>query len=465
MSETAIGAIVRLLTMFGLVLLNGFFVAAEFALVSVRRTRIEHLANEGNSRARGVSRALEHLDTYIAATQLGITMASLGLGFVAEPTIAALLDPLFARIPFLQGPGAVISSHTVALIISFAIATVLHIVFGELAPKSIALQRPEITSLWVTAPLNVFLAIFRYPIALLNGIGNGVVRLIGLQPAGGHAAVHSVEELELLIHSTREAGLLEEQQEHMVAGVFEFGERRASRVMTPRTELSAVPVTISLADLVDQAANGSHSRLVIFENDLDHVLGVVHAKDVLRTIQYHLEAVAKKEEVPEFEIRDILRKVPYFPESLPLDELMAELRRQKAQVAVMVDEFGGTAGIVTLEDLLEEIVGDVSDEFDVGGETVVEQPDGSYLVDGLMAVEEVDDRFALGIEEPFYDTIGGYVFGQLGRAAAVDDEVQAPSGRWLRVAELDGLRVARVSILPLHAAEPVADGAIEHEHA
>ncbi len=195
---------------------------------------------------------------------------------------------------------------------------------------------------------------------------------------------------------------------------------------------------------------------------------MVHAKDVLRTIQYHQEAVAKKEEVPEFEIRDILRKVPFFPESLPLDELMAEMRRQKAQVAVMVDEFGGTAGIVTLEDLLEEIVGDVSDEFDVGGETVVEQPDGSYLVDGLMAVEEVDDRFALGIEEPFYDTIGGYVFGQLCRAAAVDDEVQAPSGRWLRVAELDGLRVARVSILPLHAAEPVADGmdgAVEHEHA
>jgi putative hemolysin len=463
MSETAISSILRLLTMFGLVLLNGFFVAAEFALVSVRRTRIEHLASEGNTRARLVSRALEHLDTYIAATQLGITMASLGLGFVAEPTIAALLDPLFAQIPFLQGPGAVISSHTVALIISFAIATVLHIVFGELAPKSIALQRPETTSLWVTAPLNVFLAIFRYPIALLNGIGNGVVRLIGLQPAGGHAAVHSVEELELLVHSSREAGLLEEQQEHMVSGVFEFGERRASRVMTPRTELHAVPSTISLNDLVDEAANGTHSRLVVYDNDLDHILGMVHAKDVLRTIQHHLEAFAKKELVPEFDLQSILRQVPFFPESLPLDELMAEMRRQGAQVAVMVDEFGGTAGIVTLEDLLEEIVGDVSDEFDVAGETVVEQPDGSYLVDGLMAVEEVDDRFALGIEEPFYDTIGGYVFGQLGRAAVIGDEIQAPTGRWLRVAELDGLRVARVLILPLLDSDDGAEVAVERE--
>lgn len=461
MSETAVGSILRLLAMFGLVLLNGFFVAAEFALVSVRRTRIEQLANEGVGRARVVSRALAHLDTYIAATQLGITMASLALGFVAEPTIAALLDPLFSLVPFLHGPGAVISAHTVALVISFAIATALHIVFGELAPKSIALQRPELTSLWVTTPLNVFLAVFRYPIALLNGIGNGVVRLIGLQPAGGHAAVHSVEELELLVHSSREAGLLEEQQEHMVSGVFEFGERRASRVMTPRTELHAVPATITLSDLVDEAANGTHSRLVVYDGDLDHILGMVHAKDVLRLIQHHMEAFAKKEPVPEFELRRILRKVPFFPESLPLDELMAEMRRQGAQVAVMVDEFGGTAGIVTLEDLLEEIVGDVSDEFDVAGESVAEQPDGSFLVDGLMAVEEVDERFDLGIEEPFYDTLGGYVFGQLGRAATLGDEVQAPSGRWLRVAELDGLRVARVLILPLNAGGFAAGETIE----
>jgi CBS domain containing-hemolysin-like protein len=463
MSDTT-GSILRLIAMFGLVLLNGFFVAAEFALVSVRRSRIDYLANEGMGRARGVQRALEHLDTYIAATQLGITMASLALGYIAEPAIAALLDPLFEQIPFLHGPGAIVSSHTVALVLSFGIATALHIVFGELAPKSIALQRSETTALWVTAPLNVFLTLFRYPIAFLNGIGNGVVRLIGLQPAGGHGSVHSVEELEILVHSTREAGLLEEQQEHMVAGVFEFGERRASRVMTPRTELHAIPVTISLADLVDEAANGTHSRLVVYENDLDHVLGMVHAKDVLRVIQHHLDAIASKQPVPDFDIRAVLRQVPFFPESLPLDELMAELRRQQAQVAVMVDEFGGTAGIVTLEDLLEEIVGDVTDEFDVGGETVVEQPDGSYLVDGLMAVEEVDERFELGIEEPFYDTVGGYVFGQLGRAATVGDEVQAPSGRWLRVAELDGLRVARVSILPLDSTEVPAGEVVEQEH-
>lgn len=457
------GTILRLVAMFGLVLLNGFFVAAEFALVSVRQTRIEQLANEGSVRAKRVGRALEHLDTYIAATQLGITMASLALGFVAEPAIAALLEPLFVNVSFLHGPGAIIGSHTVALIIAFAIATALHIVFGELAPKSIALQRTEATALWVTVPLDIFARLFRYPIAFLNGIGNGVVRLIGLRPVGGHGAVHSVEELELLIHSTREAGLLEEQQEQMVAGVFDFGERRASRVMTPRTELHAVPMTIGLDELTTEAAEGHHSRLVVYEGDLDHILGVVHAKDVLRTLARRQGAAGEGLALSPFDVRDILREVPFLPESLPLDELMAALRRERAQVAVTVDEFGGTAGIVTLEDLLEEIVGEVDDEFDQRQESVVVQPDGSFLVNGLMAVEEVDERFDLKIEEPFYETLGGYVFGQLGRAAIVGDEVVAPSGHRLRVVELDGLRVARLLLLPLEVADAVA--LLERENA
>jgi CBS domain containing-hemolysin-like protein len=304
MNDSIGATLLRLVAMFGLVLLNGFFVAAEFALVSVRKTRMEQLANEGSARARQVNRALEHLDTYIAATQLGITMASLGLGFVAEPAIAALLDPLFSRLPFLNGPEAVVSSHTVALIISFAIATALHIVFGELAPKSVALQRPEATSLWVTVPLDLFERLFHYPIALLNGIGNGVVRLIGLQPTGGHGAVHSVEELEILVHSSREAGILQEQQEQMVAGVFDFGERRASRVMTPRTELHAVPMTIGLDDLTTEAAEGRHSRLVVYEGDLDHILGVVHAKDVLRTLARRQGAAGEGAALLPFDVRE-----------------------------------------------------------------------------------------------------------------------------------------------------------------
>jgi CBS domain containing-hemolysin-like protein len=439
--------LVEFLVIAGLVFINGFFVAAEFALVSVRKSRIDQLANEGSGRARVVQRALTHLDTYIAATQLGITMASLGLGFIGEPAIATLLEPLFARIPFLPHEGAVITSHTVAFIVAFSIATALHIVFGELAPKSVALQRADVTALWVTAPLNLFLTIFRPFIVALNGIGNGVVRLIGLEPAGEHGSVHSVEELELLVHSSREAGLLEEQQERMVAGVFDFGERQASQAMTPRTEFEAVPVTIGLPELAERAADGRYSRLPVYEGDLDHVVGVVHAKDVLRAMR---RALGPGEP---FDIRALVREVPVVPESMPLDALMAEMRSRKTHVAVVVDEFGGTAGLVTLEDLLEEIVGDVQDEFDPTREPIETLGDGTVVIDGLLGVEEADERFSLGIEEPFYDTLGGYVFGQLGRAPAVGDEVSLRDGRQLRVAEVDGRRVARVLLLPRSATD------------
>ena len=428
-----------LITVVILVLLNGFFVAAEFALVSVRRTRIDQLVNEGSARARLVQGALVHLDTYIAATQLGITMASLALGFLGEPAIAHLLEPLFEQ--FLPTQGAYFTAHGVALVIAFSIATALHIVLGELAPKSIALQRAESTALWVTAPLDIFLKVFRPFIAVLNGIGNAVVRMIGLQPAGGHAAVHSVEELELLVHSSREAGLLQEQQERMVEGVFDFGERRAGQVMTPRTEMDAVPVSIGLGELARHAADARHSRLPVYDGDRDHIIGVVHVKDVLQTLE-------RRTQGKPFDLRMIMRRVPFVPQSLPLDRVMAELRRQKSHLAIVVDEFGGTAGIVTMEDLLEEIVGDVADEFDPTHEAIEQLPDGSVTLDGLLAIDEVAERFGLGVDEPFYETLGGYIFGQLQRAPKVGDTVRVPSDRLLRVEELDGLRVARVRLLP-----------------
>lgn len=442
-----ISSILSLVAVVVLVLLNGFFVAAEFALVSVRRSRIDQLVIEGRASARLVQRALTHLDTYIAATQLGITMASLALGFIGEPAIAHLLEPLFAS--FLPAEGAFFTSHGVALVIAFSIATALHIVLGELAPKSIALQRAEGTALWVTGPLDLFLRLFRPFISTLNGIGNGIVRLIGLEPVGSHAAVHSVEELELLVHSSREAGLLVEQQERMVAGVFDFGQRHAGQVMTPRTEIDAVPVTVKLPELAQHAAKGNHSRLPVYDGDLDHIIGVIHAKDVLRTLERGTPPA-------EFELRAIMRRVPFVPETLPLDKLMAELRRQRAHVAVVVDEFGGTGGLVTLEDLLEEIVGDVADEFDPGREAIEELPDGSFALDGLLGFEAVDARFALGVEEPYYDTLGGYVFGQLQRAPKVGDTLPLPDGRRLQVAEIDGLRVARILLVPVdkHVATP-----------
>ncbi len=451
MSGSLVATGLGLLSVLVLVVLNGVFVAAEFALVSVRQTRIAQLAHAGSARARLVQQALAQLDTYIAATQLGITMASLALGFIGKPAIATVLEPLFARV--LPGANVGLTAHGVALVLAYAIATALHIVIGELAPKSIALQRAEATALWVTPPLNLFLKVFYWPIRALNGVGNGLVRLIGLRPAAGHAAVHSVEELGLLVRSSREAGVLEEQQERMVAGVFDFGERQASRVMTPRTEMEAVPVTIGLPELTERAAAGRHSRLPVYAGDLDNILGVVHVKDVLRVVRDRRAARAP------FDVRPLMRPVPFVPDSVPLDELMAELRRERAHLAVVIDEFGGTAGLVTLEDLLEEIVGEVADEFDAAREPIEPLPGGRVALDGLLPIEEVAARFALGVEEPFYDTLGGHVFGRLGRAAVVGDELALPDGRRLRVAELDGLRIARVLLLPRRA--PDHDG---HPH-
>ncbi|MGQ0794279.1 MAG: hemolysin family protein [Deltaproteobacteria bacterium] len=417
-----------------LVLLNGFFVAAEFALVSVRKSKIDQLVNEGSARARLVQKAIAHLDTYIAATQLGITMSSLALGFIGEPAVAVLIEPLLAR--FLPPEGVYFTSHGVALVIAFSIATALHIVIGELAPKSIALQRPDGTALWVTAPLDIFLRVFRPFIYSLNWVGNAVVRLIGLKPVAGHASVHSVEELGMLIRSSREAGVLAEHQEEMVAGVFEFGARYASQVMTPRTEIDAVPITIGIGELAKNFSELSHSRLPIYEDDLDHILGVVLAKDVLSLLERRVDASS-------FDIRSVMRKVPFVPENLPLDKLMGELRRKKSHLAVVIDEFGGTAGLVTLEDMLEEIVGEVADEYDVSDEWVRKFPDGSASIDGLMTIEEANSLFGLGIEESFYDTLGGYIFGRLQRTADVGDVIGLPDGRTLRVTELDDLRIAR----------------------
>jgi putative hemolysin len=426
---------VSLLLVVLLVLLNGFFVAAELVI-------------ERRPRARGVQKALGRLDTYIAATQLGITMASLALGFIGEPALAHLVEPLTSR--FLPESGATITAHGLAVIIAFTIATALHIVFGELAPKSIALQRPEQTSLWVTAPLDLFLKAFRPFIYVLNGIGNGVVRLLGFEPAGEHALVHSVEELELIVRSSREAGVVDAQQEYMVAGVFEFAGSHAREIMTPRTEIEAVPVGVSLGELARHASEGSHSRLPIYDGDLDHIVGVVHVKDVLRALR--LQDVS--DDAAPFDVRSIKRRVLFVAESLPLDRLMAQLRHARLHLAVVVDEFGGTAGLVTFEDLLEEIVGDVADEFDTGRAQIEEHPDGRIELDGLLSVDEVNERFHLEIVEEFYDTIGGHVFGILQRPPQIGDEVQVPTGRVLRVTALDERRIARLLLLP----RPSSDG-------
>lgn len=439
MDNDPVGIAVRLIAVLLLVLANGFFVATEFALVSVRRTRIEQLSAEGSRAARTVRRALNHLDQYIAATQLGITMASLALGWIGEPALAALIEPPLAVV--LPHDLALISSHTIGTVIAFILITALHIVLGELAPKSIALQRPEPTALAVGGPITLFNTVFRPAVSLLNGTGNLVIRLFGLKPeAGGHGTIYSEEELKLVVHASAQGGALLPQEERLINRVFQFADRQAHEVMVPRTAVVGIAETATLDDLLEAVRAEHHSRFPVYRGDLDHIIGVLHTKDILRQLDF------SKGRPPEsFDLRRLMRPVVTVPFTLTIDKLLQELRRRRGSMAVVVDEYGGTAGLVTIEDIVEEIVGDLPDEFEPQETEVETLPDGSRLFSGLLPITTVNERFGLELSDPYYDTIAGFMLSQLGRKPEVGDAV-AVDGHRLEVVELDGLRIARIRL-------------------
>jgi CBS domain containing-hemolysin-like protein len=432
MPSDALDIVLRLAAVLGLVLANGFFVAAEFALVTVRKTRVDQLIAEGNRRARGVRRAISQPDNYIAATQLGITMASLGLGWIGEPAVARLIEPALNGLP---APWAHASSHSAAVALAFAFITSLHIVFGELAPKTVALQNPEWTSLLVAAPTRLFMRVFWPFIALLNGMGRRAVALAGLRPPSGHALVHSEEELKMLVTASQEAGVLEEDEEQMLHRVFGFGDLTARHVMVPRTELAGVPSDITLDALVDRVAGAPQPWLVVFRRSLDDILGFLHVEDL----------VAALRRPGAFEVTRHLREAFAVPETMNADEVLEEMKRRQTHHVVVIDEYGGTAGIITFVGLMERIVGEVATEHRPALPKFTPLADGSVLVDGLALVPDVNERFGLHVDESVYNTLGGFVLGELGRRARLGDHVEV-EGRTLRVEALDGLRVARVHV-------------------
>jgi CBS domain containing-hemolysin-like protein len=412
-----------------LVFANGFFVAAEFALVTVRKTRVDQLIAEGNRTAKVVRRALTDPDSYIAATQLGITMTSLGLGWIGEPALATAVEPALA---FLGPTAAAATAHSVAVVVAFAFITALHIVFGELAPKTVALQHPERVSLFVARPLEVFKFLMFWPIALLNGMGRAVVHAAGLRPPSGHSLVHSEEELKMLVTASQEAGVIEEDEEQMLHRVFGFADLTAGQVMVPRTEMVALPATATREVLLEAIAQGGHDRFPIYRRDLDDIVGVLQLTDlvppILRGESFDLVAATK----------DALT----VPETMPADTLLAEMRSKRTSLAIVIDEYGGTAGLVTFAGLMERIVGEIGGP---GGNRISVLPDGSALVDGLALVTDVNEQFGLHIDRDEYNTLGGYVLGRLGRRARVGDRFEVER-RSMRVEALDGLRVARVFV-------------------
>lgn len=419
----------RLAAVVVLVFANGFFVAAEFAIVTVRKTRIDQLIAEGNRAARAVRRAVSAPDRYIAATQLGITMASLGLGWLGEPALAALLQPSFA---FLPAHVATATAHSIAVAIAFAIITAFDIVFGELAPKWIALERSEATAMWVVRPVELFMRALWPFIRLLHGTAQLVVRALGMKGAGGHSMVHSEEELKMLVTASQQAGVLEEEEEQMLHRVFGFADLTAGQVMVPRTELVAVAANTPRGELVRLVTTSRHTRLPVYRGDLDDVIGMLYVIDLVRALDAPDGLV---------DPAALAREALTVPETLRADDVLAEMRRRGVREALVIDEYGGTAGIVTFESLMQRIVGDI------GGTTaaprVTVRGDGSADVDGLALVTDVNEQFDLHIDEGTYTTIGGYVLGRLGRRAKLGDTIEV-EGRTMRVDAVDGLRVARV---------------------
>lgn len=425
----------RLAVVLLLVGLNGLFVAAEFALVSVRRTRIEQLIAEGNVLARTVRRAMDDPNRFISAAQLGITMASLGLGWVGEPALAHIFEPLFDLI--LPENMAFIGAHGLAVFVAFTLITFFHLVIGEQVPKMLALQRAEGTILLTAPPTQWVATIFRPLIAVVYWTTELVLRALNLRYEGEKHLVYTVEELEMLVIASAEGGQLDESESEMIHRVFNFADLTAHQIMVPRTEIVAVPTSISIPELAAVIRREGRSRLPVYQDTLDNIVGVVYVKDLFLAME--------RTAVDDIEVRSITRQVLTVPESLSVDELLAMMKARRTHMAIVIDEFGGTAGLTTLEDVLEVIVGEVQDEFERPMIDFEELDDGSVRVNGLMLIEEFGRRMGVSISDPDFDTIGGFVFGRIGRKPELGDEV-LEAGLVLKIDAMDGLRIARLRV-------------------
>jgi CBS domain containing-hemolysin-like protein len=398
--------VLKLLAVLLLVAANGFFVAAEFALVAVHRSRTGETAGEDDAAATQAGKARRDLERSVSGTQLGITLASLGLGWLGEPALARPLAGLFSS---LDAPWSGILTHGTAVIIAFALIVFLHVVFGELVPRSGALVRPEAVARVVAAPLKFFNTLMWPFIVLLNGAAGLIARRAGAAGVAVQGRVHSPEQIELLLKRSAAEGIVEEDEEEMIHGVFELTRTVAREVMTPRPDIVAFPEEASLDQVLEVAAESGFSRFPVYRGSIDEVTGVVLVKDLLRWL--------RRPDSSSFRLPDVMRRTLFCPDTKPVDDLLAEFRRQKVHLAVVVDEFGGTDGVVTLEDLVEEIVGDIFDEHDVAEEEIVLLETGRARVDGGADPSDVIEKFDLGPVQHAneYDTVAGYVIGQLGR--------------------------------------------------
>ena len=408
-----------------LILLNAFFVSAEYGLVTARRTRIVELHHQGNKRARDVLRITGDPPRFIAGMQLGVTLTSLGIGALGESALTHAFDPWLATV--------------VAVILAYLILSFFHVVLGELVPKGAALTHAESTALWVSGPVRAFLTVFGPFIWVLRTCSDGVLRLFGVDPAAAERDVHSEAELRMLVSRSTQEGEIEEQEHEMIDNVFVFGDKDAADVMVPRPDVVSLSVTLPPQEALEAVLDSPYTRYPVYRETLDDIVGVLHVRDLFSAV------VAEERGLGSIRLAEMLRPAYVVPETKDLASLLQDFRRTANHFAIVVDEYGAMVGVCTLEDLLEEIVGEIEDEFDVAEEPVEQVDDDTYRIDGMFGIEEFNERFGTDLPDEDFHTLGGFVFGQLGRAPEPGDDV-AYNGLRFDVLEVEGNRIERVAV-------------------
>jgi len=436
-------ALFSIIAVLMLVLANGFFVAAEFALVSVRRARIEALAASGNRRAIRLIELLNNLNAYLSAAQLGITLASLALGWIGEPAVAHLLEgPLAGRVSETM-------LHIISFGVAFSIITTLHIVLGEQAPKLFGLERAETVALMSAWPMQLFYKLFSWPIRALDWASARTVRLFGLNSSAAHGSIYTSEELRQLVNASHQGGHLEAEEQKMINRVFDFADAEVREAMIPRTAVQALPITTTLEEAEKAFCETGYSRLPVFRERLDDVVGVLFMKDIMQCVRGGKAT---------FDLERLLHPPMFVPATAGLGHVLAQMQAARTHLAFVIDEHGGIEGIVTLEDLLEEIVGEINDEYDEEVRAQIVEDNGTFLLDGMLAVRDANRRFNLRLpEEAGYTTLAGFVLAKAGRLLRQGESVEHDGARFT-VERVDRRRIRRIRLTPLsdHPAIPAA---------
>ena len=418
----------KLFAAFVFVAINAFFVAAEFSIVKIRRSRLEEIEAHGNKKAKLAIKVTSSLDSYLSATQLGITLASLALGWIGEPALAVIIDPLFGH--WLKDDP--ILMHSVRIATAFTIITLLHVVFGELVPKSIAIQKTETAVMLVVRPLYLFAQIFRPIIYIFDHLAALALKLIGIQPAHDSDLVHSEEEIKLIAGASQRGGIIDKTESEIIKNAVDFSDKIAREIMVPRQDMECLYLENTYEENFDIVKQSNHTRYPVCDEDKDNIVGMIHLRDILMNED-------------EKDITKMLREVLFVPESLSVSEVLHTMKRRRIHMAIVIDEYGGTSGLISMEDVLEELVGDIQDEHDTADDVYEKRlEDGSFEFLGMTLLDEAMEYMGLRtLDEHEEDTIGGYVFGLLARKPKVGDVVDCPLCSF-EILEIDGFRVKKV---------------------